>query len=175
MLGTVISLAVTVVVCFFTERERNNLKSAIFSEECTLIKDIQNGLLANSTLLSNMTSLADMLQAIDNDDSFATSLAQVDSTLRACFCSSFNYGEAVAALLTPSSLCNSYYVQKSPLYALTFLATVVISAVNILVQMVIAGLSEFEKHHSVVNMELSIARRVFVVLFIVSFHFIHHR
>jgi hypothetical protein len=72
----------------------------------------------------------------------------------------------VASLFTPEALCNEYFSIKSPLYALTFVATGVIAVVNIMLQQAIWILSQFEKHHSLVNMELSIAKRVFVVLFI---------
>ncbi|KAH9259587.1 hypothetical protein BASA81_002009 [Batrachochytrium salamandrivorans] len=142
---------------FFTERERYQLKSAIVDNSCGVLESAGN---------ASVYALAQTLTLLQAGDVDTELLARNDTELRNCYCSSMNFGEAVSSLFTMDGLCHSYYSIKSPQYALTFVATLVIAIINISLQQAIYMLSIFEKHHSLVNMELSIAKRAFVVIFI---------
>ena len=54
---------------------------------------------------------------------------------------------------------------QSPSFVNTFLATVVLMIVNILLERLIRTFAYYEKHHSLVNLELSVTKRMFVTLF----------
>lgn len=157
LMSTGVMLAISVVVCFFTERERYQLKSAILDNSCAVLESAGN---------ASVYALAHTLTLLQAGDASTELLARNDTELRNCYCSSMNFGEAVSSLFTMDGLCHPYYSVKSPQYALTFVATAVIAIINISLQQAIYLLSIFEKHHSLVNMELSIAKRVFVVIFI---------
>ncbi len=83
-----------------------------------------------------------------------------------CFCGALSYGRAAKAAWSSSDPCNAYWLDKTPTFGLTSLASVVVSAVNLLMQYTLESLSHWERHHSLVNRELSIARRIFLALLI---------
>jgi len=90
----------------------------------------------------------------------------VDTNLLSCFCGQATWTEAYQAAIDSSSPCNSFWLDKVPVVIYILVITGSVSIVNFLISMTLRRLASFEKHHSLVNMEASIASRLFYVLFI---------
>jgi len=162
---TFVALAVTTVSVFYAEQQREVLKTEILSDNCPLedsATPVDAALAALGVQTGNMTSLVSVYNRIQRGDAAVVDVLRSDDVLQECYCSAISYSQAVSALFNQGDPCYPYWSSKAPTFSLTFLITVVISVINMVIEYIIGGMAEYERHHSLVNMELSIARRVFV-------------
>lgn len=164
MTMTFLFLGISVVTVFFACKERVTLQDSLYSNECALLRGLNVVTRFNITIAGNLTTFAELLTAADRGQPEAMDIVKGDPTLLSCYCSTLGFDEAGIAVVNPSDMCHAYYAAKTPLYFLTFLTTIVISAINIGIQYMLFYFSQFERHHSIVNMEYSIVRRVFIIL-----------
>jgi hypothetical protein len=169
---TAIALAISVVTTYLAQQARIALDDLLNDDNgvCAILKGetvlggepIVVGPYGNVN--GNQTALFALLQDSEQGNQLARQLLNSNQILSSCFCSLRNYAQAFTALLYPRDTCNRYFSAKAPFFAASLSASAVISIVNVMIQFIIFFLAGFEKHHSIINMELSIVRRVFVVL-----------
>src|SRR5690554_1337200 len=78
-----------------------------------------------------------------------------------CYCETLSFSQAASATINADSECHNHWLDKAPLYVNTFFASIIIAGVNILLEVLSRFFSLHEKHHCVVNMELSTSKRIF--------------
>jgi len=83
--------------------------------------------------------------------------------LFSCFCTTYSFSDLAEALVTTSDFCHTFWISRAPLFGFTGVAAGVLSGVNIALGVIIKQLTSFERHHSVVNAEVSVAIRLFLV------------
>lgn len=79
-----------------------------------------------------------------------------------CMCSKYTFARASSAIFAPIDPCHLFWVDRAPLFAFTIFATIVVSLVNFVVGYLMERLARFERHHSILDKELSVALRLFV-------------
>ena len=79
-----------------------------------------------------------------------------------CECAAYSFAKASSAIFSSGDPCHSFWAARSPIFILTLFTTAVVSLVNFIVGYITISLSQFERHHSLVNMDLSICVRLFV-------------
>ena len=161
--ATAVVLFFSVGATFFAERAREDLSADLFSQKCEL-DDSSFAAIQLSYGSFNGTTLNAFFDLVDEGDDNAEFVLSENEALEECYCSGLSYSAAAQATLDSGNVCHSYWFGKADKYIYTFLATLVISFVNIFIEYVVFGFARYEKHHSVVNMELSMTRRVFVAL-----------
>lgn len=144
---TIVALSLSVLATFLAERFRESL-----STDNQLICELPSN--NNATIINQYFNQIKLNEDIDNIPE-----AYVD-----CYCHSLDYASVVNAISQVDNPCNSYYSDLAMLYGFSFIATFVISIINIILEFVIQKFAVFEKHHSIINMELSVAKRIFVAL-----------
>ena len=82
-----------------------------------------------------------------------------------CYCRELSKTDALTALFTFESGCFDFFVGDiAPQIGLNFAASLGITVVNIILWYVASILSRFEKHHSLINEEYSVMRRMFIAM-----------
>lgn len=116
-------------------------------------------------LPGNVTSLSEFADLVFSGD--FTSESVYESWLTAfleCACGLSTFSEVASATLDPSDECYEFWKNKAPLFGYTFMLSIIIAATNFFIRFQMSMFVNFEKHHSLIPMQISLSRRIFLTL-----------
>ncbi|GBG33178.1 Hypothetical Protein FCC1311_094022 [Hondaea fermentalgiana] len=144
-------LAVSIITTYVFSVVREVVRTELTKTECIIP--------------ANFTSVDDLAQSIiEGDYPTFYDLEDLITSLLECTCGLSTFSEVGSAALDPDDPCYAFWSDKVPLFGYTFMLSIVIAVTNFSIRAVMAKLITFEKHHSLIGMQLSLSRRVLVTL-----------
>jgi len=114
--------------------------------------------------ISHVQQIFDILQ--NGDAAQAKALNENDYNILECLCKSLDYKETLKAIVNTNSPCFEFWKNYGLMTSYTIAATFIVAIVNQIIEILIQKLGSFEKHNALVDMELSVAKRTFIALFL---------